>query len=63
MQLPDPNAQTFTTTCLRQAMLDTIAALNKLAEEEGITEVTCVFDPACSAGLTRQFSPASSTFV
>ncbi len=39
LQLPDPNARTFTVPTLRKAMLDTIATLNKYAEEAGITEV------------------------
>ncbi|KAF8922604.1 nucleophile aminohydrolase [Mucidula mucida] len=46
--LPDPNARTFTVPTLRKAMLDTIATLNKYAEEAGITEPSlmnfCVTD-------------------
>lgn len=38
-QLPDCNARTFTSEILRKAMSDTIASLNKYAEEFGITEV------------------------
>ncbi len=39
MQLPDPNARTFTPEILRRAMLDTIASFNGFAESAGITEV------------------------
>jgi glutamine amidotransferase len=40
VQLPDPQAKSFTTRTLQQAMLDTIATLNLYAEEAGITEVS-----------------------
>jgi hypothetical protein len=39
IQLPDPNARTFTPDILRRAMLDTIASLNVFAEVAGVTEV------------------------
>lgn len=38
-QLPDMNAKSFTVEILKKAMLDTLAALNQLADEAGITEV------------------------
>lgn len=38
-QLPDAKAKNFSPTILRQAMLDTLAALNELADSAGISEV------------------------
>lgn len=47
-KLPDANAQTFTVQVLRQAMVDTIAAVNGYADAAGITEPSlmnfCVTD-------------------
>ncbi|TRM60197.1 nucleophile aminohydrolase [Schizophyllum amplum] len=47
-KLPNPNAYTFKTQELRQAMTDTIAHINKLTEEAGSTEPSlmnfCVTD-------------------
>ncbi|KAJ3720033.1 N-terminal nucleophile aminohydrolase [Lentinula raphanica] len=47
-KLPDPNAKSFTTSMLRDAMFRTIASLNDYAEEAGITEPSlmnfCVTD-------------------
>ncbi|GAW06118.1 glutamine amidotransferase [Lentinula edodes] len=47
-KLPDPNAKSFTTAMLRDAMFKTIASLNHYAEEAGITEPSlmnfCVTD-------------------
>lgn len=37
-KLPDANARSFSPLVLKQAMLDTIASLNKYAREAGITE-------------------------
>ena len=39
--MPDPKAKTFTPAVIQRAMLDTIAHINTLLEEEGITEVFC----------------------
>jgi hypothetical protein len=39
-QLPNPDASEFSHGILQRAMLDTITALNEMAEEAGITEVT-----------------------
>ena len=39
-QLPDPNAKSFTFHILKDAMLATIAAINKFQEDAGITEVS-----------------------
>lgn len=39
-QLPDPNAKSFTFHVLKDAMLATIAAINKFHEDAGITEVS-----------------------
>jgi predicted glutamine amidotransferase len=41
-KLPDAKAKTFTTNVLKQAMLDTIAHLNEMADEAGITEVPLI---------------------
>ena len=38
-KLPNANANSFTHTELKQAMLDTISTLNVLAEEQNVTEV------------------------
>lgn len=42
-KLPDVHAKNFTPEILRKAMLETIAHLNKLAREAGITEVSISF--------------------
>lgn len=58
-KLPDANAHSFTTNTLKQAMLDTIAHLNALAEEAGIEEPSlmnfCVTDGE-SVIVTRYIS-------
>jgi len=47
-KLPDPSAKSFTSNILKQAMLETISTLNKLAEDAHITEPSlmnfCVTD-------------------
>jgi hypothetical protein len=47
-QIPDPNAHVFSPEILRNAVLETIASLNKYAEEAGVTEPSlmnfCVTD-------------------
>ena len=40
IQLPDPKARSFTPSVLQKAMLETIAHINALLEEHGITEVS-----------------------
>jgi len=58
-KLPDPDSQTFTPEILRKAMLDTIASLNKYAEDAGITEPSlinfCITDGS-SVVVTRYVS-------
>ena len=39
-QLPDPNAKSFTFHALKDAMLATIATINKFHEDDGITEAS-----------------------
>ena len=38
-KLPNPYARTFTPEALRQAMMETIAEINAMTEDAGITEV------------------------
>lgn len=59
MQLPDPDARTFTPDVLRRAMLDTIASLNNYAEAAGITEVLST--PFQTLSLTH-FQPSLMNF-
>ena len=48
LQLPDPNARSFTPEVLRKAMLETISSINEYTESAGITEPSlmnfCVTD-------------------
>lgn len=39
MQLPDPQARSFTPAVLQKAMLETIAHINRLLDEHDVTEV------------------------
>lgn len=39
LQLPDPNAKSFTPHILKTAMMDAIASINELQDAAGITEV------------------------
>jgi predicted glutamine amidotransferase len=39
-KLPDASAKSFSTNVLKQAMFDTIAHLNSMADEAGITEAS-----------------------
>ena len=41
-KLPDVHASSFSQSILRKAMLDTIAHLNEMARDAGITEVSTV---------------------
>lgn len=39
VQLPDPQARSFTPAVLQKAMLETIAHINRLLDEHDVTEV------------------------
>lgn len=56
-QLPNPHAKIFTPDILKQAMLQTIATINKLTDDENITEVrlNCQrFSMSCANTLSLQ---------
>lgn len=44
-QLPNPYAKSYKPDVLRQAMLETIASINLMTEEAGITEVSTSYRP------------------